>query len=282
MSISERVPTGGSVHTSTRVSSVGGLIAANENVRLWSDSRNAQRLLFRIARVVSFSTEKHALERGVEIDDFVDLLDSQLADSALSLDLKRVLDFVGSATGLIVLAPFLLLIAILVCLSSAGPPIFSQIRHGQGGRPFRIYKFRTMYWRASDFSGVTQTVSKDVRVTPIGRFLRRTNIDELTQLWNVLKGDMSLVGPRPHVPGMKAAGKPYEDLVMVYPLRHFVKPGITGLAQMRGFRGATNNPTSARMRIVCDLAYAANFSVLLDIKILFLTIVYEFYCNTGA
>jgi lipopolysaccharide/colanic/teichoic acid biosynthesis glycosyltransferase len=124
-------------------------------------------------------------------------------------------------------------------------------------------------------------VKGDSRVTPLGRILRRTNIDELPQLWNVLRGDMSLVGPRPHVPGMMAAGKPYDELVEVYDLRHMVKPGITGLPQVRGWRGETNSVARARMRIVCDLTYIACASIGFDVKLLLLTLMREAHSGSG-
>jgi lipopolysaccharide/colanic/teichoic acid biosynthesis glycosyltransferase len=148
--------------------------------------------------------------------------------------------------------------------------------------PFRVYKFRTLYADRCDESGVHQAMPGDRRITPLGRLLRRTNIDELPQLLNVLKGDMSLVGPRPHAIGMYAGGTRYEHLVLVYPMRTLVKPGITGLAQLRGFRGPTRDRTSARMRIVCDLQYVAEYSNMLDLKILLLTILQEMRGGTGG
>ena len=139
-----------------------------------------------------------------------------------------------------------------------------------------------MYAAQSDRAGTCQARVNDPRTTPLGRVLRKTNLDELPQLWNILKGDMSLVGPRPHPIAMKADGMLYEDLVAVYSLRNFAKPGLTGLAQVRGFRGETTDRTLARMRVVCDLVYIANFSVMLDLKILVLTVWQEIRsCGSG-
>jgi lipopolysaccharide/colanic/teichoic acid biosynthesis glycosyltransferase len=160
--------------------------------------------------------------------------------------------------------------------------IYSQLRYGLNGKPFRVYKFRTLYADRCDPSGVVQAVPGDQRITPVGRLIRRTNIDELPQLWNVLTGHMSLVGPRPHPIGLRAGGVKYEELVLAYPLRTMVKPGITGLAQLRGYRGPTSERIPARMRIVCDLAYIANFSLLHDVKIMLFTVLRELRGGTGG
>jgi lipopolysaccharide/colanic/teichoic acid biosynthesis glycosyltransferase len=190
---------------------------------------------------------------------------------------KWVFDFTISGLALLVLLPGLLLVGLLVKLTSPGPAIFSQWRVGRHGIPFRIYKFRTMHRHMEDSSGTTHTVANDPRVTSLGRFLRRTNIDELPQLWNVLKGDMSLVGPRPHVPNMRAAGMDFGAGVPGYELRHVVKPGITGLAQARGWRGEIACLGDARMRVACDLMYVRNASLQLDVYILLLTLRQELF-----
>jgi lipopolysaccharide/colanic/teichoic acid biosynthesis glycosyltransferase len=132
-----------------------------------------------------------------------------------------------------------------------------------------------------DASGVAQTVQNDPRITRIGAILRRTNLDELPQLLNVLKGDMSLVGPRCHAIGMLAAGMVYEELVPEYHYRHLVRPGITGLAQMRGLRGPTDRAAKARARIASDLFYVENFSVFLDIRIIVGTFISEMRGGNG-
>jgi lipopolysaccharide/colanic/teichoic acid biosynthesis glycosyltransferase len=194
---------------------------------------------------------------------------------------KRAIDVAGALAGLLVLLPVLLVIAVLIKATSRGPVLFTQERTGVGNRTFRIYKFRSMYTDLCDRSGVTQTVDGDPRITPIGRVLRRTNLDELPQLINVLVGDMSLVGPRPHVPGMLAAGLPYEDLVDGYEHRHFMRPGITGLAQVHGLRGPTTEVEPSVLRIARDLEYIRDFSLWLDLKILVRTIVVEARGGTG-
>jgi lipopolysaccharide/colanic/teichoic acid biosynthesis glycosyltransferase len=143
---------------------------------------------------------------------------------------------------------------------------------GVNNELFRIYKFRTMYADQGDQTGVQQTRRADRRVTALGRFLRRSSLDEVPQLLNVLKGDMSLVGPRPHVPGMLAGGMLYEKLVPDYFERHRVRPGITGLAQTNGLRGSTEDPSAAIARIERDLEYIDNWSLRLDLRLLIETV----------
>ena len=195
---------------------------------------------------------------------------------------KRAVDIAASGASLVALAPVLLMIAAAIKLESRGPALFRQHRTGLNGQLFGILKFRSMYTDLGDPTGVAQTVDDDRRITRTGRLLRRTNLDELPQLWNVLVGDMSLVGPRPHVPGMLAAGKPYEELVEGYEHRHMMRPGLTGLAQCRGLRGPTHNRWKAIRRIACDIEYVKNFSLLLDAKIIVRTIVNEFGGGTGS
>lgn len=187
---------------------------------------------------------------------------------AVDLAFKRLLDVIIAFVALVTLLPFLLFVALMIRATSPGPALFRQLRWGRDQRPILIYKFRTMYASQCDTTGVNQTVNDDPRITAVGAFLRRSNIDELPQLLNVLLGDMSLVGPRCHAIGMLAAGVPYENLVPNYHRRHAMKPGLTGLAQMRGLRGPTIRAAKARARIAADLYYIENFSIWLDVKII--------------
>lgn len=184
---------------------------------------------------------------------------------------KRVLDIVVSFALIVLLSPLLVLIGAAVALTSAGPVLFVQARQGFLGRSFRIYKFRTLHSEVADETGVSQVRDGDTRVTALGRLLRRTSLDELPQLFNILKGDMSLVGPRPHVPNMLAAGRRYDKLVPYYRLRLLARPGLTGWAQANGLRGPTDDPGLARARIDHDIAYVQNFSFVLDLHILLRT-----------
>jgi len=195
--------------------------------------------------------------------------------------LKRLADIVVSGAGLIALAPMFATIAAIIKLTSPGPVFFSQPRYGRNNKLFQIYKFRTMHVEELDPSGIRQTMENDPRVTPFGGFLRRTSLDEFPQLLNVLVGDMSLVGPRPHVPGMMAGGILYEQLVPEYFARHAIRPGITGLAQIKGYRGSTVDPEQARRRISCDLTYIGHASLTLDAWIFCETIRREFLFGNG-
>ncbi|MGO4133625.1 sugar transferase [Rhizobium brockwellii] len=199
----------------------------------------------------------------------------------LDLVLKRAFDIVSSLSALLVLAPFLLFVALLIKVDSPGPVLFKQTRWGKNCKAIKVYKFRSMRTDLCDVSGVAQTVMNDPRVTRIGAILRRTNVDELPQLLNVLLGHMSVVGPRCHAIGMRAGGVLYEELVPEYHQRHAMRPGMTGLAQMRGLRGPTDRPAKARARIASDLYYVGNFSILMDMRIIFGTVVSELTRGKG-
>lgn len=181
--------------------------------------------------------------------------------------LKRVLDVGGASVALIVFAPIMLIAAVLIKSTSPGPVFFRQIRNGFSGRAFRIYKFRTMRV-LEDGPTVVQATKNDPRVTAIGKWLRKTSIDELPQIFNVLSGDMSLVGPRPHA---AAHNSEYEQIIGNYAFRHHVKPGITGLAQVNGYRGETRALELMQKRVEYDLRYINNWSLWLDVAILLRT-----------
>lgn len=184
---------------------------------------------------------------------------------------KRIMDVTGSITGLVLFSPLMLLVALLIKLTSPGPVIYSQERVGLHNRQFKMYKFRSMEVR-EEKNGWTK--QNDPRVTPIGRIIRRTSIDELPQLYNVLIGNMSLVGPRPERPFYV---EKFREEIPRYMVKHQVRPGMTGWAQINGYRG----DTSIRKRIDCDLYYIENWTIGLDIKILFLTF-FKGFINKNA
>jgi Undecaprenyl-phosphate glucose phosphotransferase len=180
---------------------------------------------------------------------------------------KRVLDFAGASLALIALAPLLLLVAVAIKLESRGPAIFRQRRRGFDGREFIILKFRTMNV-LDDGDSIVQATQGDDRVTRIGRILRRTSVDELPQLLNVLRGEMSLVGPRPHA---VAHDEAFGARIATYAMRHHVKPGLTGAAQIEGLRGRTERLDQMEQRVERDIWYINNWSFALDLKIMALT-----------
>jgi Undecaprenyl-phosphate glucose phosphotransferase len=182
---------------------------------------------------------------------------------------KRCFDVIGATSVLLLLSPLMLLTALLIKLDSHGPVLFFQTRNGFNGRAFRIVKFRTMNV-LEDGNVIRQATRTDPRVTRLGRWLRRTNIDELPQLFNVLNGDMSLIGPRPHA---VAHNNEYDKLIANYALRNHVKPGITGWAQVNGHRGETSTTALMEQRVACDLWYINHWSMWLDIRILFRTLI---------
>jgi undecaprenyl-phosphate galactose phosphotransferase len=188
----------------------------------------------------------------------------------LSQAMKRAFDIVASAIALILLSPLLLIAAALVAMSSPGPILFRQLRHGYNNRPIRVLKFRTMYVSSDD--EFRQASKGDCRITSIGRLFRLTGIDELPQLWNILRGDMSVVGPRPHA---IAHNDLFSSRIDGYLRRHTIKPGLTGLAQVSGFRGETDTFEKMQNRIESDLYYIDNWSFMLDMQIIFLTIFSE-------
>ncbi|HEY1124152.1 MAG TPA: exopolysaccharide biosynthesis polyprenyl glycosylphosphotransferase [Sphingobium sp.] len=186
--------------------------------------------------------------------------------------LKRLLDIVVSFGAILVLSPILLAAAIAVRLSGAGPVLFRQARMGKDAHPFMIFKFRTMHVAQTDHAAEKLTEKDDPRVTRVGAFLRKTSIDELPQLFNVLKGDMSIVGPRPHAAAAKAADSLYWEVDERYWARHCIKPGMTGLAQVRGHRGPTDSHEDLVNRLQSDLEYVTNWSIWRDLRIIVATL----------
>lgn len=197
--------------------------------------------------------------------------DPQLREGAGRLGrakLKRFFDVVGALLGLILLSPFLITVSMLIKAESKGPVFFRQKRTGYDGATFSIYKFRTMA-ASEDGPIVVQATRNDCRATRLGSFLRRTSIDELPNLINVLRGEMSLVGPRPHA---VSHDRYWSMLVPEYEGRFMAKPGLTGFAQVEGYRGATPNVESMAARVSRDLSYIRNWSMRLDLEIILRTL----------
>ncbi|WP_373278240.1 sugar transferase [Sphingobium fuliginis] len=186
--------------------------------------------------------------------------------------IKRFFDIVVATAATIALSPALIAAALAVKLTSPGPIIFRQPRIGRDARPFNIYKFRSMRTEASDRKADKLTARDDDRVTAVGRFLRKTSIDELPQLFNVLRGDMSIVGPRPHAAAAKAGDRLYWEVDERYWERHCIKPGMTGLAQVRGHRGSTDHHQDLIDRLQSDLEYVTKWSIWRDLRIIVATI----------
>jgi len=196
-----------------------------------------------------------------------------LTDS-FNATLKRVIDLVGASVALVLFSPIMLATVAAVKLSSPGPVIFSQERIGRHNKPFKMYKFRSMELQLPEEEKKEWTVKSDPRITTVGRFIRKTSIDELPQLFNVLRGDMSLVGPRPERPFFV---EQFKEEIPRYMVKHQVRPGMTGWAQINGYRG----DTSIRKRIDHDLYYIENWTVGFDFKILFLTF-FKGFINKNA
>jgi putative colanic acid biosysnthesis UDP-glucose lipid carrier transferase len=205
----------------------------------------------------------------------VPLFDTPL--SGINMVFKRVEDIIVSILILILISPVLVLISCIVKFSSPGPVFFRQIRYGMDGKPIRVWKFRSMTVMENG-GDVKQATKNDVRITRVGKILRQTSLDELPQFFNVLFGHMSVVGPRPHA---VSHNEQYRAVIQGYMLRHKVKPGITGLAQINGWRGETDTLEKMEKRIEYDLLYIRNWSIWLDLKIIFLTI-FKGFINKSA
>lgn len=188
--------------------------------------------------------------------------------SAIDIAIKRAFDLTFATISLIVLSPLFLFVSLAIKLDSSGPIFFRQMRHGFNNEEINVFKFRSMTSADND-SHFEQAVENDARVTRVGRLIRRTNIDELPQLINVLRGEMSIVGPRPHA---TAHNELFNDLITPFSRRHNVKPGITGWAQVNGFRGITDTIEKMQQRVEYDLYYVDNWSFLFDMKIILITL----------
>jgi len=200
---------------------------------------------------------------------FLDVFDKPLTD--WSYILKRLEDMIISLVALVIALPIMLIVAIAIKLDSRGPVLFKQNRYGFNNELIEVYKFRSMYTDQSDAKADKLVTKDDPRVTRVGRFIRKTSLDELPQLFNSLKGELSLVGPRPHAVSAKAADKLYTDVVDGYFARHRVRPGITGWAQINGWRGETDTAEKIERRVEHDLYYIENWSIFFDLYILAMT-----------
>jgi exopolysaccharide biosynthesis polyprenyl glycosylphosphotransferase len=215
------------------------------------------------------SLEKSLRIRRVGTKTLLQVAEPPLAEWAAAV--KRIEDVAVAGIGLLMISPVLFLTAIAIRLESRGPVLFKQKRAGFNGSIIEVWKFRSMFVEGTDHHAAHQTSRDDPRVTRIGQFIRRTSIDELPQLWNVLQGHMSVVGPRPHALATSAEGKRLDMIVDQYAARHRMKPGITGWAQINGSRGELRSCDQVKRRVDYDLYYIENWSILLDIKIILVT-----------
>lgn len=213
------------------------------------------------------SLELMAMSRITQFGNMVTMRIMQSPLTPFNRAIKRAFDIAAASIGLILLSPLFIIVAIAIKLDSRGPVLFRQTRHGYNNEPIRVLKFRSMVVM-EDGSSFTPVTRHDPRVTRLGHFLRRTNIDELPQLFNVLAGDMSIVGPRPHA---TAQNETFAELISSFFRRHNVKPGITGWAQVNGYRGDTDTLEKMQRRVEHDLYYIDNWSLLFDLRIVLLT-----------
>jgi putative colanic acid biosysnthesis UDP-glucose lipid carrier transferase len=246
-----------------------------------------------LVRSIFYALRHHTVEVRF-IPDFrgMQLLNHRISEVAghLAVDLsvtpldgvtriiKRLEDLILGSLFTLLSIPVCIGIAIAIKLTSPGPILFKQFRTGANGKRFKVYKFRTMVIHEERNGQVTQARRGDPRITPIGAFLRRTSLDELPQFYNVLQGRMSIVGPRPHA---LSHNEYYKDIVESYMKRHKVKPGITGWAQVKGYRGETDTVEKMEKRVACDLWYIDNWSLWLDLRIILMTI-YTGFCAKSA
>ncbi|KRA69895.1 UDP-phosphate glucose phosphotransferase [Caulobacter sp. Root656] len=212
----------------------------------------------------------HDARRNASLAHFVDL--SGAATDARRAFVKRAQDLVIGSLGLLVAAPVMLLVAVAIKLDTPGPVFFRQRRHGFNNEAILVWKFRSMRHEAADAKAARQVTAGDDRVTKVGRFIRKTSLDELPQLFNVLRGEMSMVGPRPHAIGMKSGDVESETLVARYAHRHRMKPGVTGWAAINGSRGPVDTAEQVQERVALDIEYIERQSFWLDLYIIAMTI----------
>lgn len=231
-----------------------------------------RRLPVNVLMVPDMVAFRHANKRITDVAGLPALIASDLPLRGWSPVIKRLEDLILSGIALIFAAPVMLTVALAIKLDSPGPVLFRQKRYGYNNRLIEVFKFRSMYHARSDANAERQTTRDDDRITRVGRFIRKTSLDELPQLLNVFLGSMSMVGPRPHATATKAAGVLFEEAVAEYSARHRVKPGITGWAQINGYRGETDTLEKIEKRVEYDLDYIERWSVWFDLYILFRTV----------
>lgn len=257
---------------SEKVSQVLIALPWSAESRIGQIVRNLRRLPVNVLLVPDMVAFRHAHNRITEVGGLPMFNVSKIPLSGWSPMIKRLEDLLLAGLALLVLAPLMLVLALAIKLDSPGPVFFRQKRYGYNNRLIEVFKFRSMFHHQRDAHAERQTTRDDDRITRVGRFIRRTSLDELPQLFNVLLGSMSMVGPRPHATATKAAGILFEDAVQEYTSRHRVKPGITGWAQVNGYRGETDTLEKIEKRVEFDLEYIENWSVWFDLYILLRTV----------
>ncbi len=240
--------------------------------RIEQTVRELRRLPVNVLLVPDMQAFRHARNRITQVAGLPMFNVSERPLDGWSPLIKRLEDLMLASLALVLALPVMLLVALAIRLDSPGPVLFRQKRYGYNNKLIEVFKFRSMYCDKADANAERQTTRNDDRITRVGRFIRRTSLDELPQLFNVLLGSMSMVGPRPHATATKAAGILFEDAVKEYTARHRVKPGITGWAQINGYRGETDTLEKIEKRVEYDLQYIENWSIWFDLYILFRTL----------
>jgi putative colanic acid biosysnthesis UDP-glucose lipid carrier transferase len=251
------------------INEIYSTISPERNSSIYEMAHQAEKSMIRFKFVPDFRfyVNRHTHMEYIDQFPILSLRPEPLEDATNSIK-KRIFDIAFSALAIVFVLSWLVpILAILIKLNSRGPVFFVQWRSGKDNKKFQCYKFRTLSVNAD--AHLKQVTKNDSRITPLGRFLRKTNLDELPQFFNVLKGDMSVVGPRPH---MLLHTETFSKIMEEYMIRHFVKPGVTGWAQIHGYRGEIKEESQLRKRIEHDIWYLENWSLWLDIRIMFLTI----------